>query len=307
MFRCKTLVILALCWAAAALVQAASVEEARQLYKMGDELGARQALTEILALETDGAVRAQALDLVGMIAADKGDLELAATVWEKLISDFPDSPEAEMARTKLSLATDLNEAGAASPEDKETGAPVETEKTAPAPRPTPVEEPADEVTPQPAEEAAPAEPSAPAAPKQQVPKSDLVLVAGRGKPHDGAQRAAEVIIEHLQSRGVTAESATKGVPVVEKSTQVMPALLRQVEEEGANGLLLITSEFDNIGKVVVECYTPAGELAWKKRVTGGTGWTGRPYSPSGMNETLVERILEKLDKQVGGPCLLASN
>jgi hypothetical protein len=115
-----------------------------------------------------------------------------------------------------------------------------------------------------------------------------------------------VIIEHLQSRGVAAESATKGVPVVEKSTLVIPALLRQVETEGANSLLLITSNFESLAKVVVECYTPEGVLAWKKKVSGGTGWKGRPYSASGMNQALVDRALEKLDGQVGDPCLPVS-
>jgi pyruvate/2-oxoglutarate dehydrogenase complex dihydrolipoamide acyltransferase (E2) component len=311
--RSKTLVILALCWAAAALCQASSVEEARQLYQKGDELGAREVLNEILALETDEAVRAQALDLVGMIAVDKGDLDLAAAVWKKLISDFPGSPEAAAAETKLSLATDLSEVRAAVPEVDRAAAPVEADKTAPVPAPMPADKVADPVASQameeaePAQEAEPAEPAAPAAPKQRAPQSDLVLVAGRGKPHDGAQRAADLVIKHLQSRGVSAESATKGVPVVEKSAQVLLALVRQLEEEGGHSLLLVTSDFESIGKVVVECYTREGDLAWKKKVTGGTGWTGRPYSAAGMNEKLVERILDKLDGQVGDSCLPATD
>jgi hypothetical protein len=304
--RSKTLVILALCWATAALVQAATVDEARQLYKQGEELAAREVLIEILALETDGAVRAQALDLVGMIAVDKGDLELAAAVWDKLISDFPDSPEAAEAKTKRSLATDLNETRSAVPEPERVKAPIKAEATAPGSAPTPVEGSTEAVASQPAEEAEPAAPAAPAAPKQQPARANLVLVAGRGKPHDGAQRATEVVIQHLQSRGVAAESATKGVPVVEKSTLVIPALLQQVEKEGANSLLLITSNFESVAKVVVECYTPEGVLAWKKKVSGGTGWKGRPYSASGMNQALVDRALEKLDGQVGDPCLPVS-
>lgn len=298
--RSKILVILALFWAAAALVQATSVEEARQLYQKGDELAAREVLIEILALETDGAVRAQALDLVGMIAVDKGDLELAAAVWDKLISDFPDSPEAVEARNKRSLATDLSQARSTVPEPDKVRALVPAETTAPAPAPTPAEGSTEVVASQPVEEA---EPAAPVAPEQQPARANLVLVAGRGKPYDGAQRAAEVVIEHLQSRGVAAESATKGVPVVEKSTMVIPALLRHVEEEGANSLLLVTSNFESLAKVLVECYTPEGVLAWKKKVSGGTGWKGRPYSASGMNEALVDRALEKLDGQVGDPCL----
>ena len=305
--RFKILMILALCWVAATLSEAASVEEARGLYQKGDELGAREVLIEILVLETDGAVRAQALDLVGMIAVDRGDLDFAAAVWEKLIRDYPDSPEAAEARTKVSLATDLSQVRAENPKEQGVVAPTETERPAPAPVPTAVEEQAAPVLSEPAEVPEPAGPAAPATTEQRAPQSDLVLVAGRGRPHAGAQRAADLVIEHLQSRGVVAETATKGVPVVEQSAQVVPALLRQLEEEGGNSVLLVTSDFEKIGKVVVECYTPEGELVWKKRVTGGTGWTGRAYSATGVNENLVERILEKLDKQIGGLCLPASN
>lgn len=304
--RFKILMILALCWVAATLSEAASVEEARALYQKGDELGAREALIEILVLETDGAVRAQALDFVAMIAVDRGDLDFAAAVWETLIRDYPGSPEAAEARTKISLATDLSEVRAEISEEQGVGAPAETERPAPVPVPTPVEEQAAPVASEPAEEPEPAAPAAPAAPKARGARSDIVLVAGRGKPHDGAQRAAEVIIEHLQSLGVAAESATQGVPVVDKSSMVIPALLRQAEEEGANGLLMVTSNFESVAKILVECYTPEGALAWKKKVSGGTGWKGRPYSASGMNEALVERIVGKLDGQVGGPCMAVS-
>jgi tetratricopeptide (TPR) repeat protein len=290
----------------AAIAQAASIEEARRLYQKGEQLAAQEELLEILALESDGAVRAQALDLLGMIAVDKGDLELAADVWEKLISDYPDSPQATEARTKLSLATGLNEVRAAEPAER-ASAPVETERSVPASPPVAVEAPSDQVVSKPADEAETAEPVTPADPKPPSARSDLVLVAGRGKPHDGAQRAAVVVIEHLQSRGVATESATKGVPVVEKSALVIPALLRQLEDEAGHSLLLVTSNFTGAEKIVVECYSPEGLLVWKKKVTGGTGWKGRPYSATGMNETLIERLLEKLDGQVGGPCLPVSD
>ena len=311
MSRSKTLVLVALCLMVAAIGQAASVEEARRLYQNGDPAAAEDELLEILALESDGAVRAEALDLLGMLAVDRGDLDLANAVWEKLILDYPDSPLAAEARAKLSLATDLFEVRAEPSEAAPAEAPVPPKAEAPT---SPAEESVPEVAAKPAP-ASPAAPPAPAdaaepaepAPEPRGAKASVVLVAGRGKPYEGAQRAAEVIIEHLQSQGVAAESATKGVPVVEKSSAVIPALVRQVEEEGANSLLLVTSDFDNIGKVAVECYTPEGDLAWKKRVTGGTGWTGRPYSATGMNETLVQRMLEKLDKQVGGPCLPTTN
>jgi len=304
--RSKTLMLAMLCGAMAVIAQAASVEEARRLYQKGEQLAAQEELLEILALESDGTVRAQALDLLGMIAVDKGDLELAADVWEKLISDYPDSPQATEARTKLSLATDLNEVRATEPVDR-ASAPVEAERSVPASPPVAVEAPPDQVVSKPADEAETAEPVTPAAPKPQSERSDLVLVAGRGKPHDGAQRAAAVVIEHLQSRGVATESATKGVPVVEKSALVIPALLRQLEDEGGHSLLLVTSNFQGAEKIVVECYLPEGLLVWKKKVTGGTGWKGKPYSATGLNETLIERLLEKLDEQVGGSCLPVSD
>ena len=307
MRRSKTLVILVFCCMAAAMVHAGSVEEARQLYRAGDELGAREALIEILALETSGVARAQALDLVAMIAVDKGDLELAAAVWEKLIREAPDSPEAVEARSKLSRVRDLSEAQAAVPEPEKPIAEVGVEPATPTAVPTPTEKPTQSVVSESAKEAAPAAPAAPAEPRSPSARSELVLVAGRGSPHDGAQRAAEVIIEYLQAQGVAAESATKGIPVVEKSSLVIPALLRQVDEEGANSLLLVSSNFESLAKVVAECYTPEGLLAWKKKVSGGTGWKGRPYSATGMNENLVNRMIDKLAGQVGDPCLPLAN
>lgn len=308
MSRSKTVTLLALSLTVAAMAQAGSVEEARRLYENGETAAAKDELLEILALESDGAVRAEALDLLGMVAVDAGDLELATAVWEQLISDYPDSPLAAEAKTKLSLAADLSEARAeateVSPKDAQAQSEVES-------RGAPVGEPDEEVATQPVKAAPAAPPPGPAAateevalvPQPQIPRSGVVLVAGRGQPHDGAQRAAEVVIEHLQSQGVAAVSATQGVPVVEDSTTVIPALLRQVEEQGANSLLMVTSNFVTLAKVVTECYTPEGTLAWKKKVTGGTGWVGRPYSATGMNENLVDRMLDKLDKQVGDPCL----
>ena len=310
MSRSKILALVAMFLALAAVAQAASVEEARQLYQRGEQAAAKDVLLEILALESEGAVRAEALDLLGMVAVDAGDLELAASVWEKLIHDYPDSPLAAEARTKLSLATDLSEAQAEVAEAAPVEAPATPKVEAPA---TPDEKPVPEVAAEPAK-AAPAPPPAPAeaaepaapSPEPRGARSSVVLVAGRGKPHDGAQRAAEVIIEYLQSQGVAAESATKGVPVVEKSSLVIPALVRQVDEEGANSLLLVSSNFESLAKVVAECYTPEGLLAWKKKVSGGTGWKGRPYSATGMNEKLVNRMLDKLEGQVGDPCLPVS-
>jgi hypothetical protein len=310
MSRSKILVLVAMFLAVAAVAQAASVDEARQLYQRGEQAAAKDVLLEILALESDGAVRAEALDLLGMVAVDAGDLELATSVWEKLINDYPDSPLAVEARTKLSLATDLSKAQAEVAEAAPAEAPATPKVEAPA---TPDEKPVPEVAAEPAkaapasppESAEAAEPAAPS-PGSRGSKSSVVLVAGRGKPHDGAQRAAEVIIEHLQSQGVAAESATKGVPVVEESSLVIPALVRQVDEEGANSLLLVSSNFESLAKVVAECYTPEGLLAWKKKVSGGTGWKGRPYSASGMNENLVDRMLDKLEKLVGDPCLPVS-
>jgi hypothetical protein len=301
MSRSKTLALMLLCWAIAGTALAATLEEARRLYREGEDLAAREQLLEILALESDGMVRASALDLLAMMAVDRGDLELAAAVWEKLISDFPDSPEAEEARTKQSLATDLAELRSEQPRTATTVPGVEAPSSEPSPRPEAAPREADTAPPPVATEAAAT--LATAEPAARGAQSKLVLVAGRGTPHDGAQRAAEVVIGHLQSRGVSAESATKGVPVVERSDLVLPALLQHLQLQDGGSLLVVSSDFETLERIVVECYTPEGVLAWKKKVTGGTGWKGRPYSATGMNEKLVERMLDKLDEQVGGGCL----
>ena len=61
MSRSKTVTLLALSLTVAAIAQAGSVEEARRLYENGETAAAKDELLEILALESDGAVRAEAL------------------------------------------------------------------------------------------------------------------------------------------------------------------------------------------------------------------------------------------------------
>ncbi len=140
-------------------------------------------------------------------------------------------------------------------------------------------------------------------PKSAAPSSGLVLVAGRGRPHDAVQEATDRMVEFLRQRGVDAASATGGIPVVRESELVLPLLLQKGQEEVAASVLLLTAEYESLQKMVLDCYTPVGAELWSLRVAGGTGWTGRERSLSGLNENLLERFLEKLGKKVGDPCL----
>jgi hypothetical protein len=295
MARVKVLCLI-LVWSLTATVVwgAASAEEARRLYEVGRLAEAREELLEVMALETRPEVRAQALGLLALIALDEDDLELATEVWRKLIADYPDSPEAQEASSRLAASGKAPQPAAPNKErpvpSKETPPEIETRPTEEAPGPPSVEPPP-----------APVPALRGDAPAAQNPM--LVLVAGRGKPYDGVQEASNRILEYLVSAGVRAETATRGIPVVEESTLVQPALLHALQDKGGTSLLLITANFVSIQKIILECYSPEGALIWKEKIQGGTGVTGRPYSKTGINQTLVERILEKLAKRVGGPGL----
>ena len=160
-------------------------------------------------------------------------------------------------------------------------------------------------------------PAPPAAPKPEpatVPEpaaetaqpSDLVLVAVKGRPYDAMVVTNDRIVEFLRQRGVDAVNATSGVPVVENSKMVLPYLLEKSQDEGAGSVLLVSADYVSVQRIATECYLPAGGELWKIKVSGGTGVKGRPYSATGITEALMERYLEKLEKQIGGPGLPVS-
>ena len=102
-----------------------------------------------------------------------------------------------------------------------------------------------------------------------------------------------------------AESATTGgVAVVQDSDLVLAQLLEVVRERGAGSLIYMHARYNNAPEVVrYHLYLPDGSVLWTTKVTGGTGFTGEPYSKSGIKEKLFERSLKKLSKKVGGPGL----
>jgi hypothetical protein len=133
-----------------------------------------------------------------------------------------------------------------------------------------------------------------------------VLVAAKGKPHDAVRTLSDRVVAYLRERGVDAESATGGIPVVEDSKMVLPLLLQRGQTDGAGSVLLLSADFVSMQKVALDCYEPGGAKLWKVKVSGGTGWKGRPYSKTGITEELAERFMEKLDKKIGGPGLPVS-
>ena len=78
---------------------------------------------------------------------------------------------------------------------------------------------------------------------------------------------------------------------------------QRARDQGAASALLVDAEFPGRQKVSAQCYSPDGAQYWKTKVSGGTGWTGRDFSKTGVNVDLVERFKKKLTDLVGGPGL----
>ncbi len=279
---------------------AASLEDARQLYEGGRAEEALAAIESILGSDAADGDKAAALDLLGTIAVDKGQLPMAKHAWSRLLDEYPDYAAANDTGTKLSLVSALLKTEAPPAPSAPTAAPPAAAISPPPPTPK-----AAEVAP--TREASPTSPSATAAPAPPAaPSPDstgLVLVAARGKPHDAARELSDRIITFLRQRGVDAASATGGIPVVADSKMVLPLLLQKGEQETAESVLLLTADFVSMQKVALDCYTPGGAKLWKVKTSGGTGWKGRPYTKSGITEQLAARFLEKLEGKIGQPGL----
>jgi hypothetical protein len=278
----------------------ASLEEAHQLHGEGRTEEALAAIESVLGSGAAGAEKAAALDLLGKIAVDEGQLAMAKQAWTRLVDEYPEYAETHDTATKLSLVSALLKTEAAPPANEIEPRELAEEETIVSPvAPTRVERDA------PAAEAPPA--TVPAAPSPTAPaaeeSSGVVLVAARGKPHDAVREFSRRIVEFLREGGVNAESATGGIPVAEDSKLVLPMLLQKGQQDSAGSVVFVTADFASMQKVALDCYTPEGVKLWKMKVSGGTGWKGRPYSVSGITEELAERFLEKLQKKIGEPGL----
>ena len=277
----------------------ATLDEARNLHEAGKTQEALATIEGVLGSDAADAEKAEALDLLGTIAVEAGQLPMAKQAWSRLVEDYPEYAAGHDTATKLSLVSALV---------KTVPTPEVPAKVVDAPPAQPVAEPAPAaVAPAPAtpaRESSKPEAAAPSAPAAtQADSTGIVLVAARGKPHDAVRLLSDRIVEHLRDKGVNAQSATGGIPVVEDSQMVLPLLLQKGASDNAESMVLLTADFVSMQKVALDCYATSGAKIWKVKVSGGTGWKGRPYSKTGINEELAERFLEKLDEKIGGPGL----
>lgn len=86
---------------------AADLAKARLFYDNGLLDDAKRELIEIIAAESEEQAHPAAMNLLGTIAADQKNYGLAQRTWNELIAKFPDSPEAQEARTKAALVAEL--------------------------------------------------------------------------------------------------------------------------------------------------------------------------------------------------------
>ena len=292
---------------------AASLEEARQLHEDGKTQEALAAIESVLSSGAVDMEKAASLDLLGTIAVDEGQLVMAKEAWSRLMDEYPDYAASSDTATKLSLVSALlktEKAPAVAETVVKEGGQEEAalEEVAEAPSEK-TAEPAALAVPAPAvaaESSSPEPMAVPAPTAAPSEGSDVVLVAARGKPHDAVKELSDRVVAYLRDQGVDAVSATGGIPVVEKSKMVLPLLLQKGQQDSAGSVLLLTADFVSMQKVALDCYLPEGAKLWKMKVTGGTGWKGRPYTKTGITEGLAERFMEKLDKKVGEPGLPVS-
>lgn len=307
MRRYQPLLLILISCAMSLPVWSASLDDARQLHEEGKSQEALATIETVLSSGAPEAEKAAALDLLGTIAVEEGQLAMAKQAWARLMDEYPGYAQSHDTATKLSLVSALvktEEAPAASKtvvseaaEEKAAAVPVmpmEREPEVPATEPAPAAAPAPAL--EPSEPASPASPAPTAA-------SDLVLIAARGRPHDAVRDVSDRIVAFLRDNGVNAESATGGIPVVEESKMVLPLLLQKGQQEEVASVLLLTADYLTMQKMVLDCYTAQGAKLWKLKISGGTGWKGRPYSKTGVTEPLLERFLEKLGRKVGEPGL----
>ena len=87
--------------------------------------------------------------------------------------------------------------------------------------------------------------------------------------------------------------------------QFAPEHLLKVLLDDPEGLAagLIARDGGQPKEALAAVETALGKLP---KVSGGTGWKGRPYSKTGVTEALFERFMEKLEPKIGGPGLPVS-
>lgn len=302
----------------------ASLEKAKSLESQDQRDAAVEELDELLVSDAPAEEMAGALDLLGTIAVDEGDLQLAYQSWNRLVGEYPAFAKDLGATTKLSLVSSLMEAKGEPPSVpvKTVGDETPTARVAEPSSPAAAPAVAPTVAPTPAQDSAAPTKSAEAAPtsakpaaadsastssssqrSEPAPTSGTVLVAVSGKPYDAAVEAGEMVIAFLREQGVDAVSATEGIPVVRDASALIPVMVQRARDQGATSALLVDAEFPGRQKVSAQCYSPDGAQYWKTKVVGGTGWTGREFSKTGVNVELVERFKKKLTSLVGGPGL----
>ena len=90
-------------------LQAQSFPKAKMLYAHGLTPEAQKELIDLVFSSAPALAKEKpkAMDLLATIAFDKNNANLAYTTWNKLISDYPNSPEAKTAKERLPLLKNL--------------------------------------------------------------------------------------------------------------------------------------------------------------------------------------------------------
>ncbi len=275
----------------AAPALAASLESARRLYREQDFQRAKRELGELIVSSAATATKAEALHLLGTIAADEEDYPRALRLWAEVTRRYPDSAAAEQAAVKGRLVEALLEC---------RGEEATVAGDASALGPTEASSLVEKLQLQ-AEEVVAEAPTPARASAEPPPLDGPVLVAGQGVPYDAVRETIAELVEFLTARDVDARNASEGIALVEESESAVDRLVEAVRQRGAVSLIFVTARFGGRERILVECFAPDAALLWKESVKGGMG----PRERS-MNPRLVRRMEGKLEARIAGPGLPSS-
>lgn len=242
-------------------LDAQSLDRAKLLYtnKLYDE--AKKELVAVVVSDAPTEQKADALNLLGVIAIDEGNYGAAITNWTELIAKYPGTRAAIEAEAKLPLARKL----------AETPPPL-TSQT---------------VTVQP--------PSL----EDEILEQGTVLVAGSAP--EAPEFADQAILEFmnlLASKGVKVQNAFTGRLAAPGMSRVeafsLPNLLSYAKKVGAASVLYVFIHFHGMENMRVECYASDGRKLWSEKVAASLG-----LSPSGMTAGFIRRMSPKIAAHVG--------
>jgi hypothetical protein len=116
---------------------------------------------------------------------------------------------------------------------------------------------------------------------------------------EAIERVMVLLREHLEAAGVEVETPPTTLWWRRELEMAEAGLF---EAAAGRPLLWVDFRFGHREAINLRCLEGRGRVTWREKVSGGLGFADhRPLDP--FNADLVERLLEKIDRRLGGACL----